>query len=289
MELTTISQNGSLICHPKHHALVAVQTARRSAILPMEAHLERHLLRQVEEPRAIGAPRQPRGAARVPARCSPSGDPAPARTSAPRHLPLPAALRAGTSSATPRAGHSCAVQGKGLISPVNSFSPARRWGRAHARCHGCRRSTQKVAGVGRGEGVEPPAGAECPPGAALRARGQLLPPRWLNRPPAAYGWRRRRGGREGGRKGINFKVGRAGREPHGCFRPSALTRSPRRAVGRPLPEERGAPPRRFLRRRPWGAGLSPAPERDASPPRSGLPPPPRPPPPASPAAAPLPA
>lgn len=47
-----------------------------------------------------------------------------------------------------------------------------------------------------------------------------------------------------------------------------LTRSPRHAVGRPLPEERGAPPRRFLRRRPWcvrGAGLSPAPESDASP------------------------
>lgn len=164
----------------------------------MEAHLEAHLLRQVEEPRAIRAPHQPRGAARLPARCSPSGDPAPApaHASVPRHLPLPAPLRAGTPSATPRAGHSCAGQGKGLISPVNSFPPARRWGREHARCYGCRRSTQKVAGEGRGEGAEPPAGAESPPGTALRARWQLLSPRRLSRPPAAYGWRR---GREAGK------------------------------------------------------------------------------------------
>lgn len=132
----------------------------------------------------------------APGRCSPSGHPAPARASARRHLPLPAALRAATPSATARAGHSCAVRGKGLISPLNAFPTARRWGRAHARCHGCRRSTQKVAGEGRGEGAEPPAGAECPPGAALRARWQLLSPRRLSRPPAAYGWRR---GRDGGK------------------------------------------------------------------------------------------
>lgn len=43
LELTTISQNGSLICHPEHQALVAAQTARRSAILPTGAPLETHL------------------------------------------------------------------------------------------------------------------------------------------------------------------------------------------------------------------------------------------------------
>lgn len=58
---------------------------------------------------------------------------------------------------------------------------------------------------------------------------------------------------------------------------------------RRLAEERGTPPRRFLRRQPWsvwGAGLSPAPERDASPSPLSAPlplssPRPRPPPPAS--------
>lgn len=189
LELTTVSQNGSLICHPKHPALVAAGTARRRAILAMEAHLKGISWDRWRAP-------SHRCSSPAPGRCSPSGHPAPARASARRHLPLPAALRAAKPSATARAGHSCAVRGKGLISPLNAFPTARRWGRAHARCHGCRRSTQKVAGEGRGEGAEPPAGAECPPGAALRARRQLLSPRRLSRPPAAYGWRR---GRDGGK------------------------------------------------------------------------------------------
>lgn len=83
LELTTVSQNGSLICHLEHHSFVAVQTARRSAILPTEAHLETHLLE------TGGRPPSHECSPPAPGRCSRScplqplrRDLAPARTSA---------------------------------------------------------------------------------------------------------------------------------------------------------------------------------------------------------------
>lgn len=189
LQLTTISQNGSLIV-----ILSTTRSLRRK--LRAEAPLSpwKPIWKGISRDSGR-APRLGRSppAPRVPARCSPSGGAArPRRSSAP---PLPAPPH-GHRPADTESGTFLRPPGKGLISALNSFPPARRWGRAHARCYGCPSSTQKVAGEGRGEGAEPPAGAESPRTAALTAAAQS--PTCRLRLAA------------GGRKGINFKLGRAG-------------------------------------------------------------------------------